>query len=409
VSLGIVPGLALRNLARNVRRTVITGVTVTFGVAVSVVGWGLVDGLDENALRAARTTYAGDLLLRPAGYPTDGMEWPLALARVPDDATAQALTAAGTWAPRVTASVRLVKEGDAVRALAVSWDPGRDGQVFPRDRWTLEGAWSGSDDADGSALVAGSGLARTAGLEVGDAVVLEARTRDGSLNALPFVVTGVVTTDNAALDNTSLWIRDADADSLLQLAGARTHLAVRLRDPDQAPALATRAKALGWDATTTREEVADLLALNDIRRRALVLLVGMVMAIAATGIANTVIMSVYERVREVGTLMAMGLRRAQVRQLFLLEGALMGAVSGIAGAALGAAVVLHFEQAGIHLGSKLAQAGGNAPISAVLYTRFSWPPLAGALAFGVGVSVLASLWPARHASNLHPADATRSE
>jgi stearoyl-CoA desaturase (delta-9 desaturase) len=44
-----------------------------------------------------------------------------------------------------------------------------------------------------------------------------------------------------------------------------------------------------------------------------------------------------------------------------------------------------------------------------LYTRFSWPPLLGALAFGLGVSVLASLWPARHAANLHPADATRSE
>ena len=87
----------------------------------------------------------------------------------------------------------------------------------------------------------------------------------------------------------------------------------------------------------------------------------------------------------------------------------MGAVSGVAGAALGAAIVLHFEQAGIHLGSELAQAGGNAPISAVLYTRFTWPPLLGALCFGVAVSVLASLWPARHASNLHPADATRAE
>jgi putative ABC transport system permease protein len=404
----LVAGLALRNLARNVRRTIITGVTVTFGVAVSVIGWGLVDGLDENALRAARTTYAGDLLLRPAGYPTDGLEWPLGLARVPEPATVQALDAEGTWAPRVTASVRLVAGDDAVRALVVGWDPARDGQVFPRDRWTLEGAWTG-EEGDGGALVVGSGLARTAALALGDAVVLEARTRDGSLNALPFVVRGIVTTDNAALDNTSVWVQGASADALLQLTGARTHLAVTLRDPERAPALATRARALGWDATTTREEVADLLALNDIRRRALVLLVGMVMAIAATGIANTVIMSVYERVREVGTLMAMGLRRAQVRQLFLLEGALMGAVSGVAGAALGAAIVLHFEQAGIHLGSELAQAGGNAPISAVLYTRFTWPPLLGALCFGVAVSVLASVWPARHASNLHPADATRAE
>ena len=401
--------LATRNLARNLRRTLITGVTVTFGVAVSVAGWGLVEGLDENVLRAARTTQTGDLLLRPHGYPTDGMDWPLAEAKVPDTAVIARLDAAGTWAPRTYSMVRLVKGADAARVLAVAWDPARDGTVFPRERWTIEGSWGGSTAEGTAGLVLGTGLARLLGVKVDDNVILEGRTREGALNALPFRVTGVVRTDNGAMDNMGAWVRMDDAEALLLLGGARTHVAVKLRDDQDAAALAREVTALGWDAHTTREEVADVLALNDLRRKALVLLVGVVMAIAGTGIANTVVMSVYVRVREIGTLLAMGLRRAQVRALFLMEGAVLGTAAGLLGAALGAALVVHFQTSGIDLGPELAQAGGNTPMSAVLYTRFTWPPLLGSLAFGVLMAVGASLWPAHHAAGLHPADATRAD
>lgn len=407
--------LATRNLARNLRRTLITGVTVTFGVAVSVVGWGLVEGLDENVLRAARTTQTGDVLLRPQGYPTDGMDWPLAEAKVPDPALTARLDAAGTWAPRTYAMVRLVKGADAARVLAIAWDPARDGTVFPRDAWTVEGAWPTTAPGgvaaapEVSGLVLGRGLARLLDVKVDDEVILEGRTREGALNALPFRVTGIVRTDNAAMDNLAAWVRMDDAEALLLLGGARTHVAVKLRDDAEAAALAREVATQGWDARTTREEVADVLALNDLRRKALVLLVGVVMAIAGTGIANTVIMSVYERVREIGTLLAMGLRRAQVRALFLLEGAVLGVTAGLAGAGLGAALVVHFQTNGIDLGAELAQAGGNTPMSAVLFTRFTWPPLLGSLAFGVLMAVGASLWPAHHAAGLHPADATRAD
>ena len=69
--------LAFRNLFRNVRRTVITSVAVVFGVALQILGWGLADGLDENYLRAGRTTATGDVVLRPDGYPIDGIDFPL--------------------------------------------------------------------------------------------------------------------------------------------------------------------------------------------------------------------------------------------------------------------------------------------------------------------------------------------
>jgi putative ABC transport system permease protein len=335
------------------------------------------------------------------------MDWPLALARPVSPSMVSALDAAGTWAPRVVASVRLVKGADASRVLVTGYDAARDPVVFPRAGWHLAGAWPEAPaGVEGGGLVVGAGLAGTLRLAVGDRVVLEGRTREGALNALPFVVRGVVATDHAGLDNTTAWVRMEDAEALLRTDGAVTHVALDVPGDEAAPGSVT---VPGWNARTTREEVAETLALNEIRKKSLVLFVGVVMAIAATGIANTVVMSVFERVREIGTLLSLGMRRAEVRALFLLEGGAMGLAAGALGAALGTCLVLYFSRDGIQLGGTLTRVGGNAPISAVLYTRFTWPPLLGSLGFGFAASLLAAVWPASHAARLHPADATRAD
>jgi putative ABC transport system permease protein len=303
--------------------------------------------------------------------------------------------------------VRLVKGADASRILVVGYDPVRDPVVFPRAHWRLTGAWpEAAGGVDGSGLVVGAGLAGVLGVGVGERVFVEGRTRDGAVNALPFVVRGVVATDHAGLDNTSAWMRMEDAESLLRTDGAVTLVAVDVPGDEAAHGSVV---VPGWTARTTREEVAETLALNEIRKKSLVLFVGAVMAIAATGIANTVVMSVFERVREIGTLLSLGMRRAEVRALFLLEGGLLGLVAGGAGAALGTALVVYFARDGIDLGATITQVSGSAPISAVLYTRFTWTPMLGSLGFGVVSSLVAAVWPASHAARLHPADATRAD
>ena len=152
-----------------------------------------------------------------------------------------------------------------------------------------------------------------------------------------------------------------------------------------------------------------MLALNTIRRRALIVLVFVIMAIAGTGIANTVVMAAYERIREVGTVMALGMPKREIRALFLLEGAVMGLTAGLLGAILGGAAVLYFQESGITLGESAISASGSMPISAYIYTHFRWAPVFGSLFFGVGIAVAASLQPANYAANLVPADAVRAE
>lgn len=407
----LILGLAVRNLFRNTRRTVITSGAVVFGVALQVLGWGLVDGLDDNFLRAVSTTTTGDILLRPPEYPTDGLSWPLEEAAAPP-----ALASfTGEAASRVLFSARVVHKSDAARAVGVAYDPDQDYRVFPRERWRVQGVWP---DAGQSQIALGDALGRLLSVGVGDEVVVQARTVDGAQNALSYTITALVHTDNGQLDNTAVWLRMDAADALLQLDGRRTHLSLQIGALEDAAVVRDRLKAAGaftgpdgkqWDAKTTREEASDMMAINDIRRRAILMLVGVIMAIAATGIANTVIMAAYERVREIGTLLALGMKRRDVSLLFLAEGAMLGLGAGSAGALIGTAGVLYWQFNGIVLGEETMKASGNMPVSAIIYTHFNWAPVIGSLVFSAVVATLASVQPARFASRLNPADAVRAD
>lgn len=399
-------GLAARNLTRNARRTAITSVSVVAGVMVLIVGQGLVDGLDENVIRAQEDALSGEILLSPEGYPTDGLTLPLDQARPIDPALELALSGPEVkdWAPRIFSFGRLVVGSDSVRVRVLGFDPERDARVFPRSNWTMEGDWP----ADPTGLVVGAGLAELLELKPGALVAIEARTRAGAINASQFTVSGVLRSRVPALDAGTVMVPMTTADELLRTEGARSAIAVRVKGGrPRAESAKASLHVPGWTPQTATEAVADLLELNSIRRRAISFVVFILMAISATGIANTVIMATYERIREIGTLRAMGMGPASVRLLFLLEGAATGMVAGVVGAGLGAAVVAHFARVGIDISQ--ARELGESPVSTILYLHFSWTPVILSLFFGATVAVLASLYPAHLAANMKPADAVRAD
>jgi len=403
----LVLSLAWRNIFRNLRRTVITAGAVVFGVWLQILGFGFVAGIDDNVLNTSADTLTGDVLLRPVGYPDDGLSYPLEDAAALPAALEGALAAEGARSARVLFQPRLVAGADATRALVVAYEPAADAATFPRDRWSIDGAWP----TPGALEVAvGGGIAHLLDLSVGDPLIVESRTLAGAYNALRFTVSGIAFTDNLLLDMNAAWMLMGDAETLLALGGARTHVALALPRPGEAdPALAEALSRDGWVATTARQENEAIIAIGRIRKVMVTFVVFIIMLIAATGIANTVIMAAYERVREIGTLMAMGMSRQRLRTMFLIEGAFMGLSSALVGALLGSAMVYYYQVNGFTLGDEINQVNSGISLSSTLYLRFTWPPVIGSVVFAVLVAVLSSLYPARVASSMMPADAVRAE
>lgn len=412
--------LAARNVARNLRRTALSMGSVIAGIAVIIVGRGLIGGMEENIIRAEVDGLSGHLLLRPADYPSVGLSHPVdGLFVPPPEALSAIEQAGGRWTTRLMFSPRAVHRADAVRVRAIGFDPARDPLVFARDTWNCLGA-DGINrpdceglvptDASQGVLVA-KNVADVLSLRPGDTLILETRTAQGAINALDVPVHALFTTGNASLDRFGVFVPAALAEELVRAEGATSHLIAHLPSRDNAArvrdAVAPLAPA-GTEWRTWRQQCQDMLDLQQVRQTALEILITLLMVISALGIANTILMAAYERVREIGTLRAMGMTRAGVVGLFVLEGALIGLGGGLIGALIGGSLAWRWSVVGIDLSGSLDELGDIA-FSTVLYTAFSPASVVGAVLFGTLVAVLGSIWPALSASAMQPADAVRAD
>ncbi len=407
--------LAARNVFRRWGRNGLSMVSIVAGVFVLILGRGFVDGMRENIVRAQIDSASGHLMARPAQYPTHGIQAPVDdLLELNTGTRAWLEEHAQAWTTRVMFVPRAIKGADSMRVRAFGFDTERDETVFPRREWQVDGTIPTT--AQEGVLVS-KGVARVLELKTGDSLVLEQRTHAGALNAMPVTVAGVLTAKNPMIDNTGVFVPAPLVQELVRPGQAFSHLAIKLRDRDEAATLTPGlASALGEQAEvrTWVEETSSLMGIMDIRQTAMDMLALVLMAIAATGIANTVLMAAYERVREIGTLRAMGMTRQGVVGMFLTEGFFTGLLGSIAGGLLGAWTTWHYTLNGIDMTPMMEKADDagtydQMPFSTMLYMDFSESFVAGAMVFGLLVALLASIYPAVVASRLTPADAVRAE
>ena len=401
--------LAARNLFRHTRRTVLTVIVIIVAVGVLILGRAFIDGIEESIVVGAIDGMVGHVMARPAGYPALGVQHPID-ELLSLDAAARAFLdrEAKAWTERTLFAPVLVHGPDSLRVRAIAYDPERDPKVFLRTLWSIEGA----EPVPGrEQIMVAVGVAKLLRLKVGDVIVAQTRTHKGALNAMRFEVSGVFRSKNAGLDLNTMLVPMKTARELIRTS-LPSHVVARLDRRDRAAEVASGLAArLGKqaDVVTWQEETAELIALQRIRRRALGLIVFVLMVLAAFGIANTILMAAYERVRELGTLRAMGMTGGGVISLFLWEGLFMGLVGAALGAGWGSACSIYLSRHPVDMSSAMQTTSGALSFSTLIYARFDPVIATVAVVFGVVVAVLASIYPARIASRVSPAQAIHAE
>jgi ABC-type lipoprotein release transport system permease subunit len=406
--------LAFRNVTRNWQRNALSLVSVVAGVAVIVLGRGFVAGFKENIVRAQIDTVSSHVLARPADYPTTSLQHPVdELLTV--DADTQAWLDANTsgWTRRTMFAPRVIFGRDAMRVRAIGIDPTTDPKVFPRDQWAVDGC---TLDEAGMSLVLSPGVSGILGAGIGDTVVLETRTAAGAINALNAPVCGITKTGNPGQDRIGILVPPDLLQALVRPGPATSHVLARLKSRDGASEVAAELqRRLGDSAETAtwEDETRALVEAQEMRQAMLDIIAFVLLAMAATGIANTVLMAAYERVREIGTLRALGLTRRGVVSLFVTEGLVMGVAGSFLGAVASGAAMYHWAQVGIDMTPLMGEmeksgAYDNIPVSTMLWVEFSPATLVGAAIFGVMIAVVASIYPALLASRMPPAEAVRA-
>lgn len=393
--------LALKNALRRPERTLFTTLAVAVAAATAIFASAFIEGMDQAVIRGQIHCDSGHIRLARAGFfetEDDGDLGPLlqvdssfldGLRHEAPDLLLQS---------RVSFPAHVSFGSDSLPVRAVGVEPA---QYFAAFELPFEkGSWQ--DPAHPEAPIwLGAGLADAFGLALGDTVNLLVRTKDGSFNASAFTVGGIIRSRNAAIDETAVFLRRTDAAALLDIGSSVTEVVGFFGSEAEADPFAARIAPMlrGADVAsqTWGEQAAPALSLNQVRRRVLSILAGLVLFVSGLGIVTTLTMACFERVRETATLRAIGCPAHTVARLFMIECGIVGALGAGLGAALGN-LLLYSLRGGIDLTKLISQSGEAMSMASVLYLERSGAMTATVVAVCVMISLLLPALPAvRHA------------
>lgn len=398
--------LAMRNVFRAKARSAITIGSLFFGVAMSLLLSGFLMGVAESLVAETIESRVGALQVHKTGYFEKRDRQPLAFYLEQDAALEAKLRATENVAavsPRLTFSGLLSNGSRGAIAVITAVDPATVHAALPKVDLYLEGTALEAGDPNGAHV--GLELNRALDLKAGVPLMVQAQGLGGRDNALDLEPRGVLTGQNPMEGKRAVTVPLAWAQKLLGMEGKVTEYVVSVRDVTKLDATAAAVKAQLGDGyeVQTWEELRP--ALRDMRLLQRFILGGMAfifLIIAMFGVANTLLMTVLERTREIGTLLAVGMTRAQIGRLFVMEALLQA----IIGAALGLLVGISVVTLAANGGGFFVPMGGGAGFR-VIPQLLPAVPVIVVTAACVG-SMLAALSPALRAARLRPVEALSS-
>lgn len=399
-------GIATRNLMRNTNRTVVAVLTVAGGVVAFLLAGGFIAWIFQDMREATIHSQLGHIQIVRPQYFERGIADPYAFLLPADSAEEKAISGTAgvvSLTPRLALS-GLISHGEATVAfIGEGIDPVREKPIS--SRITII---SGRDLASTSesAVILGEGLAKSVGVKPGDTIVLLATASNGSTNAVELTVAGTFATITKEYDDNALRLPIAVARKLMRVAGATSWVVLL----DKTERTSATVSALGAMLPAKDFELVPWTALADFYNKTVVLfskqvsvmkvIIGLIIVLT---ISNTQTMSVLERTTEIGTSLAIGLRRTVILRMFVIEGVMIGVLGGIIGVVLGYLLAAAISAVGIPMPPPPGMARGY--IGAILISRTL---AADALVLALVTTLLASLMPAWKASRMNIVDALRT-
>jgi ABC-type lipoprotein release transport system permease subunit len=402
--------IAYRDLGRNKRRSALTLVAVALGMALLIMMSGLTEGAVAGSLENSIRLQTGHLQVREESYDEDkvSLQWkdllddPLGLV-----AQLQATGGVRTAAPVLWASGMLTVRDESVGVQVFGIDP--LSEVFaPIRDGLVAGDFLTPDDRGG--MLMGQRLAKSLGLSVGQRVVLTASTADQQPDEATFTIRGLYNTGVASYDETRVFLPLSKAQAFTRTEGRASAILVLLHRQEGADAIAAALRTQGLSVLTWRDLNQVLLQTLDASAIFLNMMNLVVLAVVAVIIANTLLMAVFERRREMGILAALGMKGRQILAMFVLEAGSLGMAGILLGILLGGLGVAYLASVGLPIGEAAAagEASNIITYGNILYARFTPSTWAELSIASLAITLLASLYPAWFAARMEPIEALRA-
>ena len=399
--------LALKNLTRYKRRTIITAVAIAVGLMMYIVVDSILLGAEFESMRNLRWYETASARIMHPDYWEERLMRPLDISIDDPNTIVDALRKEGiAAAPRTMFSADLILYSDdfgedgnmPVQVTAVN--PELDNTVFRFEDTRIEGRFveSGTNE-----LVIGSWFAEDIGAKVGYWVTLVTRGNGGFYEAMDMQIVGIVNCPNPNVNRTLLMVPIDTIGDYLAMEGAATEINIALPENAEIAEEVARIQQLidpsgndllvvSWD-----DLARDYVALAEAKRGGTGMILFLVFIIAAVGISNTMLMAIYERIRELGMMRALGMNDRSIQLAFMVEAGGIGLIGSTIGVLLGIAINFYMVNVGIDFGLLMRDMDMGYRIQSSF--RGTWSPstIITAFFFGSILSMLVAWIPTRRA------------
>lgn len=400
-------GLAWKNLTRYKKRTLITAASIAVGLGIFIFMDSWLLGAEQESERNLIWYESSSARILNEQYWEEKDQLPLKFViDDPEAVIAKLQEMKIPAAPRTVFRGELILREDPfeqdgslhVKIFAI--DPVNDDRVF-RFRETVDNGRYLEPEEDG--ILMGAWLAEDLGAEVGYPLTIVTTTRDGFYQTIDVEIVGIINCPNPVINRNSIFIPLDTASMYLEMQGAVTEINLKLperADADQmAASIEERITAdfAGLEVLSWKILAKDYVALATMKQSGTRMILFLVFVIAAVGVSNTMLMAVYERIRELGMMRALGMKDSHIRLTFLFEAGGIGFIGSVLGMLLGVILCFWIVTWGIDFSAMTRNMDIGYRITGIM--RGAWHPQAfvRAFFFGTILSAAVAFFPTRRA------------
>jgi ABC-type lipoprotein release transport system permease subunit len=410
--------LAARGVLREARRSLLTASAMALGLALLMFTRSLADGGHEDWINAGVRMGAGHVLFQAPGFRESRSLDDRLSGKQTSAAVAALAKLEGPLAPLAT-TVRLSTNGlasSASSALPVvidGVDPETEAGFSQAAQRLTEGRYL--EPGDRLEAYVGQGLAERLGLSLGSRFVLTAQSADGEIQGQLVRVVGVFRTGLPEVDEGLVHIPISTARSWLGAGDASTTVGAILPTSRVVPEVVQAVRSdVGMDdirVLSWREAYPELDAALRIDDYGDYVFLGILFAIVALAVLNTVLMAVLHRKREFGVLQALGLTPAETGFVVFTEGLLLTALAGVVGMIAGATLTWVFFRNGLDFSALMSEemTFGGIVIDPVIVPEFRMVQVVQSFFSIAVVGIVASIYPAYYATKIDVGEALKFE
>jgi len=396
--------IAARNVFRNMRRSVLSGLSIMFAVAAVIFLWSFIDGEGNAMFDVMIKVESGNVRVLNAEFAKRERMMPLKDS-IKDYEKARDVIASEKGVKvatgRIKFGVLIEHEGNNKQMIGIGIDPSREEGILELSKKLVSGRMiqNGKDET-----VIGAMMANELGLRPGKTLMVVTQTAFGSLSAKDYKIVGVVGFGAGMVDRKMFFVPLSSAQDLLDMGNGVSEIIVMLKDPGRSMAAAKQISArLGKDYTIKPWQESMVYYFMLVFSYLMMIIYAIVLVLSAFTILNTMFMAVLERTKEIGMMKALGMKNDQLTYVILFEALLLGLLSSIIGSFIGGLLIYYFSINGMDYTQMVSKM--DFPMANIIYTVFSFKYIIVGGVTGVVLSVLAAVLPALRATKLEPTEA----